>query len=242
MGALVTVVTHDDLAQAQSYADELAGWIYERRRDWQLEMPDTRTALRLAHDRDRYPVVFADRNDTTGGGAPGDSTGMLRTFLDEQLSDACILYIVDPEAVRACNDAGLGASIPLLLGGKSTPEQGPPVSLHAQVVAISDGQFQYTGPMYAGLIGNLGPSAWVRQDGVHVLVVSTREQPYDTAFAESVGLDPKRMRYVGVKSAARFRAAFSRWAQQIHVVSESSVHSPQHVRSQRLGRRVYPLE
>lgn len=241
MGASVTVVTDNDMPRAQSLADELASWIFARRGDWQLEMPTTRVALQRARANGSYPAIVADRNDNTGGGSPGDSTGMLQTFVDEQPGDGCILYIVDPEAVQACATAGTGATFSLAVGGKSAPEQGPPVPMTAEVVALSDGRFRYAGPMCAGLEGSMGPSAYIRQGGVHVLLVTAREQPYDTAFAESMGLDPRRMQFIGVKSAAHFRANFGPWAGQIQVVSEPGIHSPQHVWYDNLGRNVYPV-
>ena len=68
-------------ALAQSCADELAAWLWERRADWQAPMPSTAEALQEADKTGHYPVVLADRNDNTGGGSPGDSTGLLQTFL-----------------------------------------------------------------------------------------------------------------------------------------------------------------
>jgi len=244
MGASVYIATDDDEALAQSYADELGQWLWERRADWQLVMPSTRDALTLADTAGSYPVIFADRNDNTGGGAPGDSTGMLQTFINADLQDACILYMVDPEAVTLCQQAGVGAELTLTVGGKSTPIQGHPVEMTATVVALGDGHFLYDGPRNRGLAGNMGPSAHLVQKGVHVLVVSHREQPYDTAFARSMELDPQNMRYIGVKSAAHFRAGFEAWSGAIHVVSEPNVHSAEAVagRFKNLRRKVYPFE
>ena len=111
----------------------------------------------------------------------------------------------------------------------------------AQVIALSDGAFRYHGPMYKGLDGNMGPSAHICQHGVHVLLVTRREQPFDTAFCESLGLDPRQMRYIGIKSSAHFRAGFESWAGAIHVVSEPSVHDQTHVQYLHLGRDLYPL-
>jgi len=241
MGASVYVVTDNDEAAAQRYADNLAAWIYERRESWQGSMPSTQAALRDAEAAGRYPIVLADRNDNTGGGAPGDSTGLLRTFVEAKLEAACVLYLVDPAAVACCERAGVGAVLTVSLGGKSSPLQGRPVSLDVEVHALSDGRFSYEGPMYAGLEGAMGPSAYVQSDGIHILLVTTREQPFDTAFSRSLGLDPREMRYVGVKSAAHFRAGFESWAGQIVVVSEASVHSPEHVTFSSLGREVFPL-
>ena len=66
------------------------------------------------------------------------------------------------------------------------------------MVAVSDGRFRYDGPMYAGLTGDLGPSAWLRHRGVSVVVGSTRMQPLDQAFARALGIDCARMRTIAV--------------------------------------------
>ncbi len=242
MGASVYVAADGDAGLAQGCADELAAWIWERRADWQAPMPSTAEALKEAEEVGRYPVVLADRNDNTGGGAPGDSTGMLRTFLERKLDQACVLYIVDPEAVALCQRAGAGARLRLEVGARSTPLQGQPVTMDAEVVALGDGHFRYEGPRNRGLAGNMGPSAHIRQEGVHVLLVTRREQPYGVAFSLTMGLDPRRMRYVGVKSAAHFRGGFEPWAGWIQVVSEPCVHSPEGLTYRNLGRKVYPLD
>ena len=244
MGASVYIATDNDPALAQSCADELAAWLWERRADWQLAMPSTAEALQEAAGTGSFPVIFADRNDNTGGGSPGDSTGLLRTFLAADLQDACVLYIVDPAAVAACHQAGVGAVIDLEVGGKASPLQGEPCSMQAEVVALTDGRFRYDGPMYAGLDGTMGPSAHIRQGGVHVLLVNKREQPFCTAFSRTLGLDPKQMRYIGIKSAAHFRAGFESWAGQIQVISEPSVHDPADAKLafKRLGRKLYPFD
>lgn len=241
MGASVYVVTDNDRAAAQRYADELGHWCYERRADWHFPMPPTREALTHAEAVGRFPVIFADMRDNTGGGSPGDSTGMLRTFIEAGLCDACVLNITDPDAVRECHAAGVGATLSLQVGGKSSPLQGKPVGMTASVVALSDGRFRYDGPMFAGLENCLGPSAHIEQDGIHVLLTTLREQPFDTAFARTLNLDPRRMRYIGVKSAAHFRAGFESWAGAIHVVSEPSVHNLGHLPFKRLNRRLYPF-
>ena len=175
-------------------------------------------------------------------GSPGDSTGMLKAFLDAGLQDACILYIVDPEAVALCQEAGVGAELELTVGAKSTPLQGKPVPMKAQVVTLSDGGFTYEGPRNRGLKSTMGPSAYIVQDGVHVLLVSRREQPFGIAFSLTMDLDPRQMRYIGIKSSAHFRAGFEHFAGNIYVVSEPAVHSAATLEGQfkNLGRKLYP--
>jgi len=243
MGASVYVVADGDRQVAQDAADELGAWIYSRRADWHLSLPRTAALLPEVERAGLFPVVFADRNDNTGGGSPGDSTGMLQTFIEAGLEEACILYIVDPEAIARCREVGVGRVCELEVGGKSSHLQGEPCRMRAEVVALSDGAFNYDGPMYAGLAGKMGPSAHIVQEGIHVLLVTEREQPFDTAFARTLDLDPKTMRYIGVKSAAHFRAGFAEWAGAIYVVGEPGVHdiTTAGLTFSHLGRNVYPL-
>ena len=244
MGASVYIVTDGDQALAQQWADQLGEWIFARRADWQAVLPTTREALAQAEAEGRFPVIFADRNDNTGGGAPGDSTGVLQTFVEAGLENAALLYMVDPEAVARCQQAGVGATLDLEVGGKSSPLQGNPVRLQAEVVTLSEGRFRYDGPRNKGLESSMGPSAHIRQGGIHVLLVSAREQPFDTAFSRTMGLDPRRMRYIGIKSAAHFRAGFEAWAGAIHVVSEPGANNPPGGATAygNLGRKLYPFD
>ena len=242
MGTSVYIVTDDDFALALEYATELGRWTFDRRADWHYELPSTREALQKVQQEGLFPAIFADSRDNPGGGSPGDSTGMLRTFIEAGLQDACILYIVDPEAVAKCQAVGVNATVTLEVGGKSSPLQGEPVRMTVEVMGLSDGRFRYDGPMYAGLEGRMGPSAYIRQGGLHVILVTIREQPFDTAFTRSLGLAPRQMRYIGVKSTAHFRAGFEAWAGAIHLVSEPGVHNLGGLPFKRLGRKVYPLD
>jgi len=242
LGASVYIVTDNDQHLAQSLADELGGWIWERRANWQSTMPETAEILPEAEAVGQYPIIFADRNDNTGNGSPGDSTGMLRTFLDQSLEDACILYMVDPAAVALCQQAGVGSEIELEIGAKSTSLQGKPVKMKVKVIALSNGNFTYDGPRNRGLRGCMGPSAHIVQNSVHVLLVSHREQPFGIAFSLTMNLDPRKMRYIGIKSTVHFRAVFESFAGNIYVVSEPGVHSTKTLKRQykNLDRRLYP--
>ena len=243
LGASVYVVTDDDVDLAQRLADELGEWIWARRAEWHFPRFTTAMTLDQLGDHPPRPLVLADRDDNTGGGSPGDSTGVLRTFLERGLRDACVLYIVDQEAVAQCLEAGEGAQIELAVGAKSSPMQGEPVLMKAQVVAVSsEGKFRYDGPMYEGLEGWMGPSAHIEQDGVHVVLVSQREQPFCTAFARTLKLNPREMSTIAVKSAAHFRAGFESWAGAVHMVSEPCVHSEWNLVYSNTGRQLYPLD
>lgn len=244
VGASVIVVADGDRALAEQTAEELAGWVWDNRERWYAPPVTVADALARGEAAGRYPIILADHADNTGGGAPGDSTEILQTFLDRGLQDAVVLYIVDPEAAGLAHAAGVGVKLSLPVGGKSAAIQGPPVVMQAEVMALSDGDFTYDGPMYAGLTGNMGCSAWLKQGGVSVVVVTAAEQPLGPAFAKTLGIDCRAMKYIAVKSAAHFRASFEPFAGSIINVDSRAIqtHEFHKLPYKKRTRKVFPVE
>ena len=244
VGASVIVVADGDESLARSTAEELSSWIWENRERWHCPPLSVREAIHKGQVIGRFPIILADHADNTGGGSPGDSTEVLRTFIELGLSDSLILYIVDPEVAQRAHAAGVGQFIKVSVGGKSDPIQGPPVMMNAKVKAISMGDFTYDGPMYAGLTGNMGCSAWLKQNGVSIVVVTAHEQPLGPAFARSLGIDCASMKYISVKSAAHFRASFERFAGSIFNVDAAGIHTHDFKKLpyQKRKRAVFPIE
>jgi microcystin degradation protein MlrC len=244
VGASVIAVADGDTQRAQAAADELGDWIWEHRQRWFSPPLTVRDAIAAGQQAGRFPIFLADHADNTGGGAPGDSTEVLQTFFDLGLKDALLLYLVDHEAALAAQAAGPGARLRLAVGGKSAAIQGPPVTRDFEVVAVSAGRFQYDGPMYGGLTGEMGPSAWLRSDGVSVVVVTTRVQPLDPAFARTLGIDCRTMKYIGVKSAVHFRSGFEPLAGSIYNVDARAILSQNwaSLRYHKRTRDVFPIE
>ncbi len=242
MGASVIVVADKDAGLARKTADEIGDWVWARRERWHRKPLTIDEAL--GQQATRFPVMLADMADNTGGGAPGDSTEVLRTFVERDLRNALILYLVDPDVAQQAHAAGVGKRIHVDLGGKSHPMQGTPVPLDVEVVALSDGKFTYDGPMYGGLTGDLGTSAWLRQRGVNVVVVSARMQPLDQAFARALGIDCAGMEYIAVKSAVHFRSGFERIAGAIHNIDAQAIHTHDFGRLPYRQRRkpMFPLD
>ncbi len=77
-----------------------------------------------------------------------------------------------------------------------------------------------------------------------VIVISRRQQPVDLAFARGLGLDCRRMRYLGLKSAGHFRSGFGPIAGSVYSVEATGLLTQDFRRLpfQRLGRKVYPMD
>ena len=224
VGASAVVVADGSGAIAQDVANDLGKWLFERKRQWAKEPLSADEALALGEAAGRFPIVLADQGDNPGGGAPSDSTEVLRLFKERGLAPAAVLYVCDPEAAAQAHEAGCGATVSLRVGGKSSERFGPPVHFEtAMVVALSDGRFVYDGPMYGGKQEDLGLSAHIEQDGLHVVLVSLPVQPMDMALSRSLELDCTSLKYLLVKSTGHFRSGFGPIAGSIYNIDTHSL-------------------
>src|SRR5207248_1784865 len=80
-GLSIYVATDRDQALADALADELAEAAWALRREFLHTALSVKDAVARALALDGRPVVLADIADNTGGGAAGDTTGILRELL-----------------------------------------------------------------------------------------------------------------------------------------------------------------
>ena len=243
-GASTLVVTDNDLPAAQQKTNQLAGWIWEHRDDWLCPMLSAVDALEQGERIGKFPIILADQADNPGGGAPSDSTEILRLFMERDLQDAAVLYIVDPESVQQAKTAGVGRTVELEVGGKSHELMGPPVTMKAEVLALADGHFVYDGPMFQNVETSHGDSALIRQGGIYVMLITQPNQPIDLAFSRTLGFDCSQMRYLCLKSTGHFHSGFGPIAGSIFNVDTASLLTQDFSKLpfRRLGRKIYPID
>jgi len=163
------------------------------------------------------PVVIADTQDNPGGGGHGDTTGLLAELIGQGAAGAVVCLINDADSAAACHEAGVGATIPLSLGGKS---DGVPHHGDATVLQLTDGEFVLTGPMSRGNPASLGRTALVNfEPGIRVVVVSRKMQAYDQAILRHVGIEPVSVPILALKSSVHFRADFGPLAREVLIAA-----------------------
>jgi microcystin degradation protein MlrC len=165
-------------------------------------------------------VVLGDGSDNPGGGAPGDSTYILRRIMERGIADACLGPLWDPGAVRIAFDAGVGARLALRIGGKIGPLSGDPVDATWEVRALARDMVM-TG--LAGTPAKLGDCALVACNGLEVVLTSYRCQAFGLDLFTQLGCDPARRKLVVVKSSQHFRAAYAPIAARIIMVDAPGV-------------------
>lgn len=205
-------------ASADAAADALLGDIIGRQAEFDgpYHTPDEAVAAAHAISGGDGPVVIADTQDNPGGGGDGDTTGLLRALVSAAPEGAVLGLLVDPEAAAAAHAAGIGGRFHVQLGGRSWPEDSP-LAIDLTVERLGDGAFLCTGPFYAGANMQLGPMALVRAGDtpVRIVLASRKAQAADQEMFRHVGIEPRDMRILGLKSSVHFRADFGPLAAEI---------------------------
>lgn len=246
-GPSVVVVGDGNNSRHAEIASVLIQHIYDNRERSTVETVSVADAVARMHARSRKkgPIVVADFADNPGGGGYGDATGLLRGMLDANLNHAAFANMYDPDAAAACTQAGEGAEMTVTLGGRLDPSTGAPLEVRGTVERLTDGRFAYEGPMSKGVKVKAGPTAVLRVNGIDIVVTSRRYQVYDVNFFKHAGIDPAKKKFVAVKSAHHFRAAFAPIAREIIVVDEGGGITSRNFKMlpyKKVRRPVWPLD
>ncbi|HBY46284.1 MAG TPA: microcystin degradation protein MlrC, partial [Chloroflexi bacterium] len=111
-GVATIVVADGDRALAQRYADELAQMCWDRREKFTIHPTPIAAAIDDALAGEPGSVyVLADISDSGASGTAGDGAEVLRGLLEANAKSAAVAQIMDRDAVQACIDAGVGATV-----------------------------------------------------------------------------------------------------------------------------------
>ncbi len=216
VGARMLVIADGDKTKAAALAERLGHEIFAMREQTVTPHLGVDAALDRALAAESGPVVLADVADNAGGGAPSDSTFILKRLVKRGIRDVATGCYWDPVAVRICKEAGVGASFDLRIGGKCGKASGDPVDLRITVRGVSD-RLTQTGNN-GGQIP-LGEAAWVEGAGIDIVLNTLRGQTYAPDAFSNLGLDPTRRKIVVVKSTQHFHARFAPLATDVVYVS-----------------------
>ncbi|MTD58984.1 M81 family metallopeptidase [Amycolatopsis pithecellobii] len=216
MGMSCIAISDGDVQRARRVADELADEIWRRRNDLQARGITVDEALDIA-ERESGPVVLLDVGDNIGGGAPGDSTEILRAAIARG-TRSLVQTLCDPAAVRHCIEAGVGARVELEVSTDKVPVTG-------LVKTLSDGRFEEPKPTHGGFrFFDMGPAAVLETDAGHTLVLGTKAV-ISSSLQQllSVGVDPTTFQVVVAKGVNSPRAAYTPIAKRVVVVDTDGV-------------------
>jgi microcystin degradation protein MlrC len=212
MGTKVLVYTDGDRAKADALARRLGDELIGMREALGVRYPAIDASLDEALAFDGAPVVLADGADNPGGGAASDATFILRRLVERGIRNAAIGPMWDPIAVRIAFDAGVGARLPMRIGGKISPLSGDPIDLDCTVKALQP-DLVMTGLSNTPTL--MGDSALVEANGIEIVLITLRNQAMGTDLFTQLGCDLAAKKIIVVKSSQHFYASFSKVAKHV---------------------------
>ena len=205
--------------EGQALLDRLLGMAWDRRASFLYEGAPLASQIAHARTLGDGPIVLVDHGDNTASGGTQDVMSVIEEVMRQGLQDVVAGPIADPAAVARILAAGTAASVTLSLGGRTDMPQigllAKPLTVTGKVARITDGEFVVTGPMATGTRVRMGKTAVLDTGAMQIVVSEGRSEPFDTGVFTHCGIDPRRKRYVLIKSRQHFRAGFEPIARHI---------------------------
>lgn len=245
MGMSLIALADNDQALADDVVRQLALAAWDMRAALNQGGVPIDRALQRAQAAVAGPVVLFDVGDNVGGGSPGDSTHILHAARRLGIGDL-LQAVCDPEVVRQCEAAGIGARIEASVGGKSDQQHGAPFPISATVTALSDGCYEETGPTHGGFrFFNDGASCALRTDDGYTLLLTSRSAGSSSLQQfRALGIEPTRIKIIVAKGVHSPRPAMEPIAKELIWVASPGVTSADLSTFTYRHRRpdIYPLE
>jgi microcystin degradation protein MlrC len=220
-GAKVLVYTNRSPDLAADVARRVHSDLWSLRDRLGLPLTSIDDMLHQLREPRTAPLLIADVADNPGGGAPADSTFVLRALRSAGVRNAVLGLLIDPEAVRMCHQVGVGGHVCLRVGGKVSRFSGDPVDLEAEVCGLARSAVMDV----LGLAEfAMGDTAWIHADGIDVALGSIRVQTYAPSAFTHLGIDLAGKTAIAVKSSTHFAAAFNAVSRDVvHVASPGAL-------------------
>ncbi len=209
MGGGVLVVSNESQTDAIAVAKRLAKRYWEKRHELQPKTFQPSEAVQRGLQIDGGPVLLVETADCCGGGATGDSVHTLKALLAEASNQSAIVPVVDPEAARWANAVGIGRAIRLQLGHRLDTKWGEPVSVDGIVSRLSNGVFTYSGGIWEGRSGYMGPTAVVEIGPIQIVISSNATYDWMTEQFDLLELDIAACKFIVAKNPMNYQQAYA---------------------------------
>lgn len=255
------IVVGKDEATAQAACDDLARLIWQDRSSFNyhseaLSESVARAAAMAAGStlgqpecgNPEGPVLLLDHGDNCMSGGTCDTMDILREALQQGICSIAVGPTCDPEAVDELFDAGEGATVTLTLGNKSDLSNlglhKVPLTLTGKVLALGDGEYTMSGPIYQGMKFSMGRTVRFATEAAEIVVTERTQESWDLGNFTCVGLDPLTKDYIILKSRMYCRPVFFPLARGFVECDSRGVTSSDYslFPFAKVARPVYPLE
>ncbi|MEN3296170.1 MAG: hypothetical protein V7642_5423 [Burkholderiales bacterium] len=247
-GVSVVVCTDNDPAAARKLADDLLDQAWDAREQFVFRHEPLQQSVSRAKQMTQGPVVLLDHYDNTASGGTMDTTVVLAEVLRQGLENVAFYAIYDPQSAAIAAEAGVGAHVTLVLGGK-TPmpalrEASHPLEVSGKVKFLFDGRYRNHGPMGKGTLNDTGTTVVLDTGKVEIVIVSNHQEPNDVNCLQAAGIDPLQKRYIVLKSRVHWRAGLGNVARDVVECDGLGVATSDYsqLEFKNVRRPIYPLD
>jgi microcystin degradation protein MlrC len=183
------IITGTDRQAMLNSASTLATSYWQARREFRFGSVTGTLAecLEMADASKTSPVILAESGDNPTGGGVGDRAEVLAALLERKATGVLLAGIADRPATEACYAAGEGAMLNLQIGATLDPAGSAPVSVHARVRRLAEAEAAER-------------MAVVEIGGIEIVLTARRRPFHDFSDFTCLGLDPRQVRLLVVKS------------------------------------------
>lgn len=250
-GVGVVAVTTPDL-DPRKLADEIAREAWARRKGFVYDQKPLSASIieaKMAADGEgNGPILMLDHGDNCMSGGTCENMDVLEAALAAGLTGIVTGPIQDPGAVAEAFAAGSGAQVEIAVGNK-IPAEGfapprPPLRLRGRIAALGDGRYTITGPIYTGMVCEMGRSVVIDTGDASVLITEQTHEPWDLAVFTSHGIDPMAARFLILKSRMYCRPVFEPLAKAVIECAGGGVTGSDYslFPFRKLRRPIYPID
>ena len=237
MGTKILVITDNQAEKGQQLASSIGQKLYSMRGRTAPRYLGLKEGIDEIERSEKLPVLVADTSDVTGGGDPGDATFILEQLLARNIEGGLITSLADPQAVMLAKKAGVGATIPLRIGGKTCPASGKPLDVIAHILGI----FPPDSIVDTGEGSNQDSIVVIKVDGIEIVLRSSRDTFMTYQPMQSLGLNLANKRVIVVKSANNFYAGHEEIAGSFLYLKTPGEFDPFQADYKKINRDIWPF-
>ncbi len=244
MGGGGLVITDNNAEKAAELAEKIARLYWSRRADLEPLVYLPQTAIELGRKIEGGPILLVETADCCGGGAAGDSVATLKALLVADIREQALVPVVDPLVASLCHATGIGSRLRVQLGHRVDPRWGSPAEVWGEVMHLTDGKFRYSGGIWDGQLGDMGPTAVFRIGSLDVMIASHPTYDWNEEQFQSVGLDARQAKFIVVKNPMNFQMAYGSFAKAAFILDTPgpTPATLKHVQFRRLQRPYFPRD
>lgn len=215
--AVVVTAEAAESDRAAVIASDVAATLWGERHRCRVSTTSIADAVEMVRESSE-PWILSDGSDNPGGGAPGNTVHLIRALVGAGIDGVHSAVHIDPQVVEQAWSAGIGSVIHAEFNSGSASDLTGMFDADATVLSIGDGHFVPRQGVYSGATLSVGRWCALQIGGAVVGVGSRKLQCADPDTMRHVGCDPDNARVIVVKSRGHFRAGFSGFVSEDHII------------------------